>query len=644
MANLAEAEVWEAPGEIDPGTFSVIMGMYENIGREMMITLERSAWTSIINLCRDFSVGIADDACNLVAVPDTALPVQAMTMQRIMKSTADFFEGEIEDGDVLMCNLAYLGNTHMGEPLLASPVFHEGELMFWSMARGHLADMGTPAYVPTYPYSKDLYSEGLKIPPIKLFERGKLRRDVLELYLGNLRARTNSHGDLMAHVACTWRGKEQLAALIERYGPETVRRYTAELLDYTSRRVGADIRKMRPGTYYGEDWMDSNGYGTKNVPVRTRLTVEDDMWIVDLSECPPQMIGTLNASLHGATEAAVVGTLGFCVDPSIPKNEGFHRHVEIICPEGTICSATAPFSTQHSTTGAAEVVYRALLRAAAGATPEMAAAGSTLIQWSTYIGVDERNGAGKLWAYANFNECGGGGAASGVDGSPCMMEMGVAGAMTFMSTEMEEWLYPVMVKQQEIRTDSQGAGQWRGGPGVTTHVTGHGSSAMDVYTACWGHNNLSHGTVGGAGGVGGTVYAFDPAKPDERQFYSGLGKFQLPKGWEYVVIASGGGGYGDPYERDPADVAADARDEIVSIEAAREDYGVVLDAGTLEVDEAATAALRAKLKAERGPAPLNSPMEPGTSTLRQSLMTNRDTFTDLDRDPAEDSSPDLYGR
>ncbi|MCY4479546.1 MAG: hypothetical protein OXB97_06600, partial [Rhodospirillales bacterium] len=172
---------------------------------------------------------------------------------------------------------------------------------------------------------------------------------------------------------------------------------------------------------------------------------------------------------------------------------------------------------------------------------------------------------------------------------------------------------------------------------------GHGSSAMDVYTACWGHNNLSHGTVGGSGGIGGTVYAFDPAKPDERHFYSGLGKFQLPKGWEYVVIASGGGGYGDPYDRDPAAVAADVRDEIVSIEAARQGYGVVLDAGTLAVDEVATAALRAKLKAERGPAPLNSPMEPGTSTLRQSLMTNRDTFTDLDRDPAEDSSPDLYG-
>ena len=644
MATQPDIEAFESPREIDPGTFSVIMGMYENIGHEMMITLERSAWTSIINLCRDFSVGIADDACDLVSVPDTALPIQAMTMQRIMKSTADFFEGEIEDGDVLMCNLAYLGNTHMGEPLLASPVFYEGELMFWSMARGHLADMGTPAYVPTYPYSKDLYSEGLKIPPIKLFERGKLRKDVLELYLGNLRARTNSYGDLMAHVACTWRGKEQLVSLIERYGPETVRCYTQELLNYTSRRVGAEIRKMNPGTYYGEDWMDSNGYGTKNVPVRAKLTVEDDMWTVDLSDCPPQMIGTLNASLHGATEAAVVGSLAFCVDSSIPKNEGFHRHVKLICPEGTICSATAPYSTQNSTTGAAEVVYRALLRAAAGATPEMTVAGSTLIQWSTYVGIDERNGGNKLWAHANFNECGGGGGANGVDGNPCMMEMGVAGAMTFMSTEMEEWLYPLLVKREEIYTDSQGAGTWRGAPGVITHITGHGSSGMDVYTCCWGHNNLSHGTVGGGPGVGGTVYAFDPATPEERYFYSGLGKFHLPKGWEYVVIASGGGGYGDPYDRDPALVAADVRDRIISVDAAGALYGVVLDPESFTVDEAATTALRAELTDKRGPAPLNAPMEPGTSTLRERLMTDKDIFTDLDRDPTEDSSPDLYSQ
>ena len=580
----------------------------------------------------------------MVGVPDTALPCQAMTLQRIMKSTAQFFDEEIYDGDVLMCNLAYLGNTHMGEPLLASPVFHDGELMFWSMARGHLADMGTPAYVPTYPYAKDLYSEGLKIPPIKLFEKGKLRKDVLELYLGNLRARSSSYGDLMAHVACTWRGKEQLTSLLNTYGNDTIHLYTDELLDYTSRMVGEGIRQMKPGIYHGVDWMDSNGYGTKNIPVRVKLIVEDDMWTVDLSDCPAQMIGTLNASLHGTTESAVVGSLAFCVDPSIPKNEGFHRHINLVCPEGTICSATSPYSTQHSTTGAGEVVYRALLRAAAGAVPDMAPAGSTLIQWSTYIGIDEREGANKLWAYANFNESGGGGAAKGVDGHPSMLEMGVAGAMTFMSTEMEEWLHPIKVKQQEVYKDAQGAGTWRGAPGVITRVTGHGSSDLDIYTACWGHENLSHGTVGGGPGVGGTVYKFDPKEPDKRYFYSGLGKFQLQKDWEYVVISSGGGGYGDALERAAEDVAKDVRDGIVSVGAAKTSYGVVLEPTTFKIDHVATADLRSVLKEKRGELPLTSPTKPGTSTLRQNLMTENDVFTDLDRDPKEDSSHDLYGQ
>ena len=360
---------------------------------------------------------------------------------------------------------------------------------------------------------------------------------------------------------------------------------------------------------------------------------------------PPQMIGTLNASLHGATEAAVVGTLAFCVDPSIPKNEGFHRHVEIICPKAR--SAARPRRSRPSTRPRARPrwVYRALMRAAAGATPEMSAAGSTLIQWSTYIGVDERNGDDKLWAYANFNECGGGGAASGVDGSPCMMEMGVAGAMTFMSTEMEEWLYPVLVKEQEIKTRFSRSRRVarrarRDNPrhrarlqrdGCLYRLLGAQQSEPRDRGRRWRHRRHD--------------LCLRSAKPDEWHFYSGLGKFQLPKGWEYVVIASGGGGYGDPYDRDPAAVAADVRDEIVSIEAAQKDYGVVLDSETLAVDEGGDrgaprqAQGRTRPRAAQladGARHLDAPPEPDDKP--------RITFTDLDRDPAEDSSPDLYGR
>lgn len=275
-----------------------------------------------------------------------------------------------------------------------------------------------------------------------------------------------------------------------------------------------------------------------------------------------------------------MGSLAFCVDPEIPKNDGFHRHVQILSPAGTILSAQPPFSTQEATMDAAEMLYRALLRAAAGACPEMAAAGSTLIQFSTYIGIDHRDGRKRLLSCANFNECGGGGGSLGTDGNPCMMEMGVAGGMKFASAEMEEWLYPVGVEQCEIYEDSQGAGHWRDAPGVITRVRGDESGGpIEIHTYSWGHNNLSHGTLGGRPGIGGTVFIRDPENPETRTFYSGFGNFTLPPGWEYVVIASGGG-YGDPLERGPDVAGADVRDEIVSVASAEEDYGVVVDSAS----------------------------------------------------------------
>ena len=644
MAGDVKHRSEELPGAIDPGTFSVILGTYHNIAKEMVISLERSAWTSSLNLARDFSCTISDSDFNLIAVPDETLPVQSMSMQRAVKNLVAFLEEsgrEIYDGDVLMGNLAYLGNTHIGEPLLVSPVFYDGRPLFWAAARGHLADMGMPTYLPSYPYAKDVYSEGLKVPPVKLYERGELSTDVLEIYLSNLRARPSSYGDLMAHVAATWRGKERLLEFVETYGPETVDLYTRELLDYTDRMVGSAISEMKPGTYYGEDWLDTDNYGTKNIPIRARLTITGDKWIVDLTDNEPQMIGPMNSTLEGCTEAAVAGSLAFCVDPRIPKNEGFHRHIEIICPEGTVVSAQYPFSTNLSTVGGGETVYRCLLRAAAAASPEMVAAGSTLIQFSNYIGVDYREGRKKLWSYSNFNECGGGGGAFGTDGNPCMMEMGVAGGMKFISIEMEEWLYPVLVEQCEIYTDSQGAGRWRGAPGVITRVRGYEASPMEMWTYSWGHNNLSHGTVGGKPGVGGTVFKYDPDNPASRVFYSGAGRVTLPVGWEYVVIASGGGGYGDPLDRDPRSVWADVRDDIVSAASAGEDYGVVVRANSGGADPDRTTDLRAKLRRERGEPPLVSPTEPGLSTLREQLMTDADEFVDLDRSPEEDSSADL---
>jgi len=621
--------------KIDPGTFSVMLGALDNIAKEMYLSMERSAWSFIVNTIRDFSTCIVDSKFNLLAVPDETLPIQAMTVQRLVRNMWNYFRGEVHDGDILICNLAYLGNTHIGEPTVVAPVFYSGELMFFVTARGHMMDMGAPDASSVSGYAKDFYHEGLKISPTKLYERGKLNQQFLDLFLTNLRYRDICHGDLMANVSAVTVGRERLIKLVDKYGPEITRLYCEEILNYTDRMVGEEIRKMKPGTYYAEDWVDTNGFGSKNIPVKAKLTIEDDLWIVDLSDNQDQMIGSLNSSLEGCTETAVTGALAFSVNPLIPKNEGIHRHVQIICNPGTIFSAQPPYGTMNATIGVADILYRVLMRCVAEAYPEMAAAGPTLLRNSFYSGRDHRGGGDIEWAYLDINKAGGSGAAKDTDGWSAFDEIGVAGGCRSASVEMLEWRYPFMVKQLETVTDAMGAGKSRGAPGVTMSIWNYETSPVKSYPFESGQNNVPHGVLGGKPGVGGVTYIYDPKEPDKRTFYSVLGGYILPPGWVETTIASGGGGYGDPLERDIEKVKEDVKDEFVSLISARENYGVVLDANTYEVDYQATQELRDKLRRERKEElPLHSPTKPATgSAMLQEMMTEKDIYVDLDRSP-----------
>jgi len=619
--------------KIDVGIFGVILGALDTIAKEMFIAMERSAWSFVVNTIRDFSTCIVDSKFNLLAVPEETLPIQAMTVQRVVRSMWDFFDGEVYDGDILICNLAYLGNTHMGEPTVAAPVFFKGELMFWVTARGHMLDIGAPEESSDYPYAKDLYCEGLKISPTKLYNKGELNREFMELFLANLRYRSYSQGDLMANVAAVRVGRERLINLVDQYGPEMTKLYCEEILNYTDRMVGDEIRKMKPGTYYAEDWMDSNAYGYKNVPVRAKLTIKGDMWIVDLSDNIPQVPGGINSTLHGCTESAVAGSLAFSINPQIPKNEGFHRHIQIICPPGNVLHAQPPYSTMKATTSLADLLYRVLMRCVAQAYPEMAAAAPTLCRIAFYSGRDHREGDIE-WAYVDFNKAGGSGAAKGADGSPCFLEIGCAGGCKTTSIEMIEWRHPLLVKQWEIIPDAMGAGKWRGAPGVTMSMLNYETTPVRVFQYASGQENVPHGILGGKPGVGGVTYAYDPKEPDKRTFYSVLGGYILPPGWVETTVASGGGGYGDPLERDVEKVREDVMDEFVSVKSAREDYGVVLYPKTYEIDYKATEELRDKLRQEREePLPVHSPTVPGTATMRQEMMGENDAYIDLDRSP-----------
>jgi len=618
---------------IDPRTFTLIKSTYHSIVTEMAISVERSSWSHLLSLMRDFSVSIIDRDFQQIVVADEILPGQAVSLQRFIKNMAAFFGDNIADGDVLLSNSPYLGSLHLGEIAVASPVFYRGELLFWTAVRGHMIDMGSPAPASTYPYTRDLYSEGLKIPPVKLYEGGKLRKDLLDLYLMNLRYRTLSYGDLLAHVAGTWVGKERLIEFVEQHGVDTIKRYTDELLDHTDRMVAAEIRKMRPGTYFGEDWVDTNSYGTKNISVRVKLTVRDDRWIVDLTDNPRQMLGGINCTLAGITEAAVASTLGYCIDPAVPKNEGLCRHYEIICPEGNIFHAQPPYATQIGVNVSGDALYRALLRAAFGACPEMVVAGSTHIRGAWFSGIDHRGGRDERWGFVEISEEGGGGAAYGADGWPCMGMMESMGANKFPSIEMVEWLFPVLVEQSEIYPGTAGPGRWRGAPGVQFAMRLDGSSPAEVYTITNGSENPPHGVAGGGPGSGAVTYVYPAAVAGQRVFYSSQGGFLLPTDAVYGAISSGGGGYGDPLKRDPDEVVRDVRDEIVSFVSAHDDYGVVLDKDRWQVDREATLELRERLLSARPELPSVSPTTPGAATLRARVMAEGDEYVDLDREP-----------
>lgn len=618
--------------KIDPGLFTIIRSIYDNIAKEMSIALERSAWSSVIALCRDFSVVILDDAFRLITVPEEILPGQAMSLHNFVKNMAGSYGDDLHEGDVLMSNDCDIGNLHAAEIAFTTPVFHEGEIMFWTAVRGHMLDMGAPVPMAVYPWAKDAYQEGLTIPPVKVYEKGVQKKDIINLYLQNTRFNSINYGDLMAHVASILLGRDRLLEFITRYGKEVIKRYTEELFDYTDRMVGAEIRSMKPGTYYGEDWIDTNGFGTKNIPIKVKLAVEGDMWIVDLSDCPSAMIGTANCGI-GMTEGVVASSLGYCMDAKIPKNWGLCKHYRIIAPENCIVNAKRPFSTARGTSAASDILYHALLKAAAGACIEKVPAGYTKCVVQQLAGTDYRDGRNKEWGYVALGEqAGGGGAAFGADGSSCVLDFEVVGGLKAIPFELAELLFPIIIENAEIATDSMGAGKWRGAPGRMVTVTPYecsrllvGSDHGELYNGCYG---LS----GGKQSPGGCVYYYDAKAPQKRTFHS-MGVFYVNPACSYVSISTGGGGYGDPLERNPEMVWKDVRDGIVSESSAEADYGVKLDPLTKTLDRDATKELRNKIRSELGELPLLTATEPGNATMTKRMMGGDDIFIDTDRDP-----------
>jgi N-methylhydantoinase B len=638
MATTVPAHAGAEQG-LDPTTFSVIFNALNSVVEEMSLTFEYSAWSSILSQCRDFSCAIYDASVppNALCVFD-GLPIHVNAQPVTIAEIAKFFGDDIQDGDVIMVNCTYFGTTHIGDLVIATPVFYEGEHRFWAAATGHQMDVGSPYATSVPVQATDIWKEGLQISPIKLEERGTIRKDVLELYLQNMRYRDFVYGDLMSQVGSVKTGKRRVLELLDKWGAPALDAFSEEIIAYADRRTAAQIETFKDGTYRSEAWVDSDGTGQTNMTVRCEMTIEGSQVHIDFSGSDPQARGGVNASWATCQNAASTPILA-CLDPDVPHNQGCLKHITVSAPKGTITNVEWPGATADATIVPADAISDAVWKCLAEAAPARAVSGyGHIAPNAVTTGFDRRTeGVETPFGVILFNGSSGGGACLEHDGWPMMYCPAAIGGLKFVPVEVLEMTYPLVVHEQEVRIDSMGAGRTRGGPGLTFHVEPRGTGQVDNYPYGDGMFNPPFGLFGGQPGDGGALYRLNA--DGTRTFFSMISYFRVREGESWIGESTGGGGYGSPLERDPERVREDVRNGFVSPQSAELDYGVVLDRDARHVDERATAELRGRL-ATTSVAETVVPTEVDAGTYYRRSMREGDSF-ELDPHPPLDADHTL---
>jgi N-methylhydantoinase B len=579
---------------MDPIEFSVFLSRMRNVVAEMSVTLAQASMTPIIALAHDFSCCVYDVQARQIAVHD-ALPIQTSSMDLLIREVQEAFAGDIAPGDVMMCNDPYRGNTHVGDLVVLCPVFADGRHLFWTVARAHQVDVGAPLPNTTTPWAHDVWQEGLAIPPIKLYAAGERREDVFGLYLRNMRWPELIAGDLMAQVGSVRTGAARLGEICRDLGVERALDFVDRAVEYGARRTAAELRAMPAGTYRAEAWMDSDGAGRANVPLRASVTIDDGRVSIDFDGSAEQSDSGFNASFAVSQAAGRVPVI-MAIDPDIPHNQGCLDAIEIAAPEGSIAHARFPAATGGATTWPGDLLQDVVWRALAEAIPERVRAGTS--RWNNAPELyGEDDGKGNSWGLVLLNAGGGGGAAHGCDGWPLITSPAAAGGLRVASIEDVELLFPLLFEACEIEPDSMGFGRWNGGPGIRLSMRST-TDRIKMFNPSDALDNPPHGVLGGTAGQGGGSFVVHA--DGSRTLLPSVHAVVLRRGERWTGVSSGGGGYGDPLERDAEQVARDVRDGLITPATARDVHGVVttLDA-VPAVDGEATAARRQTLALRR---------------------------------------------
>jgi N-methylhydantoinase B len=581
--------------KVDPITLSVVRGVLETTQREMTLSLEKTARSSVFNLAHDYSTALFNATPEMI-LQGQDIPIHLGSLIPAMKAVSGYFGDDINEGDLILHNDPTYGGSHSIDTCMYKPVFYKGKLVFWTVCKGHLTDIGGPVPAGYNPDAKEIYAEGLRIPPIKLWDKGVPRDDIMNMLLLNMRARRDQEGDFNALIGACQVGERNLLALIDKYGLQVVQACITELLNMAERQMRTLIASVPDGTYSGTAVLEDAGHGFGDMDISATVTIKKDTCHIEINS-PPQIPYFINSYEGNSYSGVYLGLMMFAQLPP-PYNEGLYRCVSVnMGPKGSLCNAKEPAPHMNCTTTPMETLTDAVRLAFEKAVPSKVSASWGHANGLNIAGWDNRHDE-EYVTMVLATIISGAGATPQQDGWHACGPECCFGALTSGDVELLEYSYPIIIHDYSLMTDSGGAGKNRGGSGTAWKVEPMDSDMTFIM--------FGEGRRIPAVGAAGAKSAMISPKVGSMDIYRN-GKVEtlrdnvidVIKPGEWVMNRNpGGGGYGNAMERPVEMVVSDVRNKLVSIKGAKEDYGVVFkDEEKLQVDMAATAKLRQRTAA-----------------------------------------------
>jgi len=577
---------------LDPVTLEVIRNALPAVANEMAVDLQRTSYNMMIYEVRDFCTALVNTAGELICQNVGGVSHFVADLGVVITDGMRRYGRQgFAPGDVVITNHQAVAGQHLNNIVIYAPYFHDGELLMFAMVRAHWIDVGGMSTgFGAGPTVADPWVEGLQLDQLKIYEAGKLNETLYRVLKDNIRFPESSLGDMKSQMAACRLAARRMDELFGKYGHDTMLEAIARIFAETEAKCRNVVSQLADGVYEAAAALDEDGVTRgEPVPIRAKVTIENGAMTIDLSGCSQERRAAINSRTLAGARVAYKALTG----PLDPVNEGSFRALKVIIPEGNVMMARFP-APMSSWSVIVPMVVDTIVAALAPAMRERVPAGHHALLGGSVVFFGMHPQTNRRFVVQSI-EGGGWGGRPFEDGESGTVSV-CQGDVRNGSIEGIELKCPVLVEARALRTDSGGAGKYRGGLGIDMHV-------RNLVEGKWNFEHVRRSQCppwGLWGGEPGEYGAYLLREPGERDFRVAGGAHQaVPVRTEVIVRTGGGGGWGDPLERDPMAVRADVQEEFISARSAREHYGVVL-ADDLTVDHAATERARNAIRSARG--------------------------------------------